>query len=701
MSFKGTCANIQIIIPIQPLFNAGGSTVDQVAKKSVEQQIAALRDEIREHDRRYYVDAAPTISDLEYDNLLARLKELENAHPEFVTSDSPTQRVGDRPVAELIHVSHRVPMLSMDNTYSVQELKRYGDRTAKLLAGEEIAWVVELKVDGVAVAITYENGVLSRGATRGDGFVGDDITHNLRTMKEHVPRRLSGNNVPSAVEIRGEVYMTNSDLAELNARQKAAGLKLYANTRNSAAGSVRLLDPKICRKRRLRFLAHGVGYINGLPTNSHWDFLKLLDEWGVPPTPLAQRFDNFAAAVEHCESLIGRLYELDFEVDGLVLKVDRFDQRSRLGATSKAPRWLVAYKFEKYEATTRVNNIFVTVGKSGALTPTADLEPVQIAGTTVSRVSLHNVEEIARKDVRIGDTIVVEKAGKIIPHVVRVEKHLRPPDAREFVYPTHCPHCKTKLQKDEGGVYIRCPNFSCPAQLGERLLYFASRSAMDIEGLGEKLAYQLVETGLVHDSADLYNLTEEQLIELERMGKKSAQKLVANIAASKTRGLARLLNALSIRHVGTRVATMIAEHFGSMDELLAAGEEDLSNAEDVGPVIAESIYRFLHSKPGERAIRRLRDAGLDMTAPKKSPATTATAGPLSGKTLVITGTLEKYTREEIETLIERHGGRATSSVSKSTDYVVAGEKAGSKLDKARKLGVPILSEVEFDKLIGN
>ncbi|MEX0611846.1 MAG: NAD-dependent DNA ligase LigA [Pirellulales bacterium] len=669
-----------------------------MAKQSVEQQIAALRDEIREHDRRYYVENAPTISDLEYDKLLARLKELEATHPELVTPDSPTQRIADQPVAELGHVRHRVPMLSMDNTYSVEELRRYGERTAKLLPGEETEWVVELKVDGVAVALTYEDGLLVRGATRGDGYVGDDITHNLRTVRG-VPLRLGGKDVPPSVEIRGEIYMTNTDLADINARRQATGLVLYANTRNTAAGGIKLLDPRQCAERRLRFFAHGVGHIEGLPTNSHFEFLQQVRRWGVPPTPLAQRFESFGAAVDHCESLIGRLHEFDFEVDGLVLKVDRFDQRSRLGATSKAPRWLVAYKFEKYEATTRVRDIFITVGKSGALTPTADLEPVQIAGTTVSRVGLHNVEEIARKDVRIGDTIVVEKAGKIIPHVVRVEKHLRPETAREFVYPTKCPACGTKLEKDEGGVYIRCPNFSCPAQLGERLIYFASRSAMDIEGLGEKLAHQLVEAGLVHEFADLYELTEEKLTELERMGQKSAQKLVANIAASKSRGLARLLNALSIRHVGTRVATAIAEHFGSMEELLAANEDDLSNAEDVGPVIAESVYHFLHSEHGERAIRRLREAGVDMTAPKKA-RTAASAGPLSGKTLVVTGTLEKYTREEIELLVEQHGGRATASVSKSTDYLIAGEKAGSKLDKARKLGVKIISEAEFEKLIG-
>jgi DNA ligase (NAD+) len=667
--------------------------------KSVEQQIAELRDEIREHDRRYYVEAAPTISDLEYDKLLARLKQLEAAHPEQVTSDSPTQRVGDQPLEELDHVQHRVPMLSMDNTYSLEELKKYGDRTAKLLPEEEIAWVVELKIDGVAVALTYENGLFVRGATRGDGFVGDDITHNLRTVMG-VPLRLSGKDIPPSVEVRGEVYMLNADLAELNARQTKAGLKLYANTRNSAAGSIRLLDPKICAQRHLRFFAHGVGYIEGLPTDSHWQFLQLIRSWGVPTTPLAKRFDTFDAAVNHCQSVIGRLHEFDFEVDGLVLKVDRFDQRDRLGATSKAPRWLVAYKFEKYEATTKVNDIFITVGKSGALTPTADLQPVQIAGTTVSRVGLHNAEEIARKDIRVGDTIVVEKAGKIIPHVVRVEKHLRPAGAKEFVYPTKCPVCGTAVEKDEAGVYIRCPNFLCPAQLGERLLYFCSRSAMDIEGVGDKLAYQLIESGLVREFADLYDLTEEKLTELERMGSKSAQKLIANIEASKLRGLSRLLNALCIRHVGARVAKTLAEHFGSMDELLAASQDDLSNVEDVGPVIAESVYEFLHGTHGQRAVGKLQSAGVKMTAPKKSPETAATAGPLSGKTLVVTGTLQKYKREEIESLITQYGGHAASSVSKKTDFLVAGEKAGSKLIKARSLGVAVISEAEFDILIG-
>ncbi len=661
------------------------------------EKIERLREEIRAHDRRYYVDAAPTISDLEYDRLMQRLKDLEAAHPELATPDSPTQRVGGEPVDSLQPVRHRAAMLSMDNTYSIEELQAFGARTAKLLPGEEIAWVVELKIDGVAVSLTYKDGELERGATRGDGVTGDDVTHNLREMRS-VPPRLLGDAVPPLVEIRGEVYMTNRDLAELNAQRQADGLELFANTRNTAAGGLKLLDPQLSRKRRLRFFCHGVGVAEGLAATSHMEFLELAHGWGLPVTPLAERFDNFAAAVEHCQSLIARLHELDFEVDGLVLKVDRFGQRERLGATSKAPRWLVAYKFEKYEAITTVNDIVVTVGKSGAVTPTAELAPVQIAGTTVSRVSLHNAEEIARKDVRIGDTIVVEKAGKIIPHVVRVEKHLRPDDAAEFKYPTKCPVCATPLEKDEGGVYIRCPNLSCPAQIGERLLYFASRSAMDIEGLGEKLVDQLVSRGIVDDFGDLYELTAEQLVELDRMGKKSAEKLVANIEASKSRGLARLLNALSIRHVGARVAAALAGHYGSMDELLAASEESLAEVEEVGSVIAASVHHFLHSKHGEQAIRRLREAGLDMTAPLK-PRAAAPTGPLAGKTVVVTGTLEKYKREEIEALIEQHGGKAGKSVSKKTAYVVAGAEAGSKLAKAQQLGVPVLTEQEFDALL--
>jgi len=664
--------------------------------QSATAEIARLREEIRRHDRLYYVLAAPEISDRQYDRLLERLKQLEAEHPELVTPDSPTQRVGGEPVAGLTSVEHRTPMLSIDNTYSIEEVRKYGRRIAKLLPDEQIQWVVELKIDGVAVGVTYDNGVLTRAATRGNGRIGDDITHNIRTVVD-VPLKLDAAGVPPLLEVRGEVYMTNSELVRLNEIRQAAGEEPYANTRNVTAGSIRLLDPRICAERRLRMFCHGVGGYEDLPCDTHMDFLALLNEYGLPATPHVECFAEIEAAITHCEELIERLHELDFEVDGLVLKVNRFDQRRRLGATSKSPRWMIAYKFEKYEATTRLNEIRVQVGKTGAITPVAMLEPVQLAGTTVSRASLHNADEIERKDVRPGDVVVVEKAGKIIPHIIRVEKHLREKALRKFAFPTACPECNSQLARDEGGVYIRCPNRRCPAQVKERIRYFASRNAMDIEGLGDKLVEQLVAAGLVGDYVDLYRLTGEQLAGLERMADKSAANVLAGIQASKGRGLARLLNALSIRHVGARVATVLAEHFGSMNELLTAERGQLSEVEEIGPVIAESVFEFLHSDYGAETIVDLRSLGVDMQAPRK---VAADGGKLAGKTFVVTGTLARRTRDEIHEIIIRHGGRPASSVSKSTDYLVAGEKAGSKLDKANQLGVRVITEDEFEALIG-
>lgn len=659
-------------------------------------EIVQLRDEIREHDRRYYVEAKPTISDLEYDRLMQRLIELEAKHPELVTPDSPTQRIGDQPVAHLQPVEHLVPMLSIDNTYSIAELRKYGERIAKLLPNEKIEWVVELKIDGVAVAIVYEEGRLVRAATRGNGRVGDDITHNARTVMG-VPLKLSGKDVPRLLEVRGEIYMTNTDLVKLNQQREKVGEEPFANTRNVTAGSIRLLDSRICAQRRLRLFCHGVGACEGLKSDNHIDFLREISQYGLPATPRVQKFDDWDAAVAYCETLVEQLHELDFEVDGLVLKVNRFDQRERLGATTKSPRWVIAYKFEKYEATTELREIRVQVGKTGAITPVAELEPVLLAGTVVSRASLHNADEIERKDVRVGDTVVVEKAGKIIPHIVRVEKHLRKEDVPKFHFPTHCPECNTKLVKDDGGVYIRCPNPRCPAQLKERIRYYASRSAMDIEGLGDKLVENLVNDGLVQDYADLYRLELDQLTGLERMGRKSSENLLQAIEGSKLRGLERLLNALSIRHVGVRVATILAQHFGSIDALMKASKEELAAVNEIGPTIAASVYEFLHHDYGQKTIEALRDVGVSMEALTSAPQ--AAEGPLTGKTLVVTGTLTKYTREEIEELIARHGGHAASSVSKKTDYLVAGEKAGSKLAKAQQLGVPVLSEDDFEQLI--
>jgi DNA ligase (NAD+) len=660
-------------------------------------EIEKLRELIRHHDRKYYIESAPEITDKQYDELLEQLKKLEAAHPKLITPDSPTQRVGEQPVAGLPHVEHRVPMLSIDNTYSIEELQQYGARIAKALPGEKIEWVVELKIDGVAVSLLYEHGQLTVGATRGNGQIGDDITHNIRTIRD-VPLHLQGKNLPPELEVRGEVYMTNDDLVRLNEEQAKRGQAPYANTRNVTAGTIRLLDPRITAQRRIRFFCHSTGYVEGLKAQTHMEFLEEMRGYGLPPTPHVKCFESFDAAVGYCEELITELHELDFEVDGLVLKVNRFDQRQRLGATSKSPRWMIAYKFEKFEGPTRLREIRVSIGKSGAITPFAELEPIELAGSVIRRASLHNADEIERKDCRGGDIVIVEKAGKVIPHIVRTEKHKREGHLKKFQFPTHCPECGTKLVKDEKGVYIRCPNLQCPAQVRERLRYFASRNAMDIEGLGDKLVDQLVSEKLVTGYCDLYALTEDQLTSLERMGKKSADNLLAQIEASKSRGLARLLNALSIRHVGNRVATVLAEHFGSIKEIQRADEEQLSEVNEIGPTIAHSVYDFLHSQFGRKTIDDLADQGVDMTA-LKPPASAAT-GPLVGKTLVVTGTLEKYSREQIEELITKLGGRAASSISKSTDYLVAGEKAGTKLAKARKFGVPVISEAEFDKLIG-
>lgn len=658
-------------------------------------RIEKLRAEIREHDRRYYVDAAPTISDREYDRLVESLQQLEAAHPELITPDSPTQRVGEQTVEGLAKVAHRVPMMSIDNTYSLEDLRRYGDRTAKLLPGEDIEWTVEMKIDGLAASVSYEHGVLVRGLTRGDGRVGDDVTHNIRTVRE-VPLRLLTDAPPAWLEVRGEIYMTNSDLVRLNEKQQAAGEAVFANPRNVAAGSIRLLNPRLCAERRLRLFVHGLGYCEGVASTSYFDFLQEVRQYGLTPTPYAQLFSHFDAAVEYCQELIERLHEFDFEVDGLVLKVNRFEQRERLGATSKSPRWVIAYKFEKYEATTKLNGIYVQVGKTGAVTPVADLEPVNLAGTVVSRASLHNADEIHRKDVRVGDVVVVEKAGKIIPHIVRVEKHLRKDELPPFRFPKTCPECHTHLVKDEGGVYIRCPNGDCPAQVRERIRYFASRHAMSIDGLGDKLVEQLVANGLVRTYGDLYRLRADQLIALERMGEKSAENLLHGIESSKQRGLAALLNALSIRHVGTRVAEVLADHFGSLDELLAASRDELSSINEIGPVIAASVHEFLHSHSGSDAIRELRAAGVDLAAVRRR---VKPSGPFAGKTVVVTGTLSRYSRDEIHDLIKRQGGRPASSVSRSTHLVIVGENPGSKADKARELGIEILSEADLERLL--
>jgi len=664
------------------------------------QQIKRLREQIRHHDRKYYAEAAPEISDREYDLLLAELQALEEKHPDLVLPDSPTQRVGGEPVPALESVRHRLPMLSIENTYSPEDLTVWGRRVEKLLLSdapaEPIQWVLELKIDGVAVSLTYEQGLLVLGATRGNGVVGDAITHNVRTI-HGVPLRLTLDAPPERIEVRGEVYMTNSDLVELNQRQATAGLAPFANTRNVAAGSIRLLDPRECAGRPLRFFCHGVGDATGLGAASQTELLAWSQDAGLPIAPRTRMFDTLDALIDHGTVLIEELHELDFEVDGFVVKVDRFDQQRRLGTTAKSPRWAIAWKFEKYEATTRLVAIRVQVGRGGTVTPVADLEPVELAGTTVRRASLHNADEVARKDIRVGDVLVVEKAGKVIPHVVRVEKHLREHGLAAWSPPTECPECGAGLERDPEGVFIRCPDIDCPARRREQLKFFASRGAMDIEGLGDKLVEQLVATGLVKDYADLYTLTVDQLESLERMGKTSARDLVTQIQKSRAMGLARVLNGLGIRHVGPRVASLLCERFHTIDQLRAASVEELAAVPDIGEVIADRVHQWLASNYGTRVLRGLEQAGVMLDVPASERVH---GGPLTGKTLVVTGTLVGYTRPGAEEAIRRAGGRASGSVSKKTDYVVAGAEPGSKHAKALKLGVAVIDEQEFTKLLG-
>ena len=659
-------------------------------------EIESLRLVICQQDHNYYVLAQPTISDLEYDLLMKRLIALEELHPELVSDDSPTRRLGDAPVSELSQVRHRLPMMSIDNTYSEAELREYALRTQKLLGSQSIEWVVELKIDGVAASIIYENGILVRAVTRGDGEVGDDITHNIRTVRG-IPSRLITDTPPAILEVRGEVYMTNEDLVRLNEVRASQNEPAFKNTRNVTAGTIRLLDSRLCAQRNLRFFCHGIGYCEGFEPPDHRAFLDQARHFGIPITPDVVVLRSIDAVIDYCARRIENFHELDFEVDGIVIKVNSYVQRRVLGATSKSPRWVIAYKVEKYEAETRLLSITLQVGKTGTVTPVGELEPVELAGTTVSRCSLHNLDEIRRKDIRVGDWVVVEKAGKIIPHIVRVEKHRRETELVEFSFPDDCPACGTALVRDEGGVYVRCPSRSCIEQWKQRLRYFASRDCMYIDGLGEKIIEQLVSQGLVRNFADLYTLNVDQLASLDRMGSTSAKKLVVAIEKSRHQGLARLLNAISIRHVGERTATTLAKKYRSIDALQLATLESLAETEDVGETIAKSIYGFFHSEEGLEIIEQLRRSGVVLVTKDKDDSGTISQ-QLSGLTFVVTGTL-KQPRETIHAIIESHGGKTSSSVSKKTSFLLAGEEAGSKLEKARSLGVRVISEHEFQTMI--
>jgi len=665
--------------------------------KDINHEIAQLREEIRRHDYLYYVLAQPEISDRDYDRLFDRLKKLEAEHPDLVTPDSPTQRVSDRPLEGFAQVRHAVPMLSIDNTYTEGEVREFDQRVCKALGGENPTYVVDPKIDGAAISLRYEDGLLTQAATRGDGETGDDITQNARTIRA-IPLRLIGRDVPALLEARGEVYWPRSDFARFNAERAKKGEPTFANPRNATAGTLKQLDPQIVARRGLAFLAHSFGEVRPLRAETHSQLMDLFARWGIPVNPhrrIFRHIDEVCAFIREWES---KRLELDYETDGLVIKVDRLDQRDALGSTSRAPRRCIAFRYAAERAESKLHSVRFQVGKLGTITPVANLEPVHLAGTTVKSASLHNFDQIERLGVMIGDTVLVEKAGEIIPQVVQVVADKRPRDAKPIRPPSRCPSCGEPVRREEGLVALRCENPACPAQVKERIRYFCGRDQMDIEGVGPALVEQLVDKGLVKDAADLYTLHKrrDELIALERMGEKSADNLLAAIEDSKKRPLARLVTALNIPQVGAATADLLAEHFGEMDRIMEADEQKLQEIEGIGPEVAASIRGYFDNKAARKLIDRLREAGVNMKQPKRH---VSARRPLAGKTLVVTGTLEKYSRKEIQDLIVELGGKAAGSVSRNTDYLVCGADPGSKLEKAKELGVKVLTEKEFDKLI--
>ncbi len=665
---------------------------------SAARQVELLRERIRRHDYLYHVQAKPEISDRDYDRLLERLRGLEAKHPELVTPDSPTQRVGGSPIEGFEHVIHRVPMLSVDNTYDEQQLRDFDERVARGLGEQSYRYIVDPKIDGVAVSLRYEDGVLVQAASRGDGTTGDLITHTVRTVRS-VPLRMIGDDFPRVLEVRGEVFWPKDDFARFNAARAAAGEETFKNPRNATAGSLKQLDPSKIADRRLDFLAHGFGEIDPWRDEAASDLFNRITGWGIPVNPDRATADAIDDVIPMLHTWETKRFELPYETDGLVIKVDALGQRDTLGTTSKYPRWCIAYKFAAEEAESKLIRVDFQVGKLGTITPRAVMEPVLIAGTTVQHASLHNFDQIDRLDVRIGDTVVIAKAGEIIPQVVRVVGEKRPRGARRITRPTECPACGGTVEQDESGVYLRCVNPACVAQRKERLIYFCGRNQMDIDGAGQVLIEQLVDQELVRDCADLYSLAarRDELIALERMGAKSADRVLAGIEASKSRPLARVLAAINIRHVGGSTAELLADHFGSMDAIAEASQEALTDVEGVGPEVARSARAFFDSAAGADLVRRLAAAGVKMRQARKK---VAQDGPFAGMTVVVTGTLSSMGRKEAQDLIKSLGGKAAGSVSKKTSLVVYGDAAGSKLKKARSLGVEAIDEAEFLRRAG-
>ncbi len=661
--------------------------------KSAASRIDELRELIRRHEHRYYVENDPEISDAEFDALMAELVELERARPDLVTPDSPTRRVGGAPTEGFRTVEHAVPMLSLDNTYSADELRDFDRRVRTRLGDEEPAYVVELKLDGVSISVVYTDGVLDVAATRGDGERGDDITANLRTIHS-VPLRLHGER-PGRVEVRGEVYMPRSGFESLNRDRKRDGEAPFANPRNAAAGSLKLLDPSQVGRRPLDAFFY---QLLGGESDTHYASLGEIRAMGFRVNPEAVLCEGIDAVIEHIETWEERRSALDYDTDGMVVKVNDLRQQAALGSTSKSPRWAIAFKFPAQSATTVVEDIAVQVGRTGKLTPVAHLSPVFVSGSTVARATLHNQDEVDRLDVRVGDTVIIEKGGEVIPKVVKVVKSKRKGRPRRFRMPAACPVCGEPVVHPEGEVDYRCENVRCPALVRGSIEHFAARGSMDIDGLGPALVEQLVATGLVSDYGDLYSLAVNDLVPLEHMGEKSAANLVDALARSKKRPFSRLLAALGIRHVGQKVASSLATRYRTLEALESADMDDMAETPDVGPVIAESVMSFLGSKENRKVLSKLEAARVGVPEPEREGVST---GPLSGMAAVLTGRLETMTREEAGDAIEAAGGRVVSNVSSKTDLVVAGEDPGSKLAKARELGVRVIDETEFRKMLGN
>lgn len=676
--------------PAEP-YAAAVSLMRQTAQRKVQM----LRAEIEEHNRRYYEEAAPTITDQEYDALYRELVDLEKEFPEFNSTDSPTHKVGGVPLKSFAQVTHRAPMLSLENTYSEEEVRDFYRRLERVLPGKKIPVVIEPKVDGVAVSLLYEAGQLRYAATRGDGTVGDDITQNVRTIRS-VPVRLKGS-APSILEVRGEVFMHKEGFAKLNAARAEDGLPVFANPRNAAAGSLKQLDPGIAAQRPLGVIFYGTGQLEGAELIRHTDSFPLFRRLGLPAGErwwIAESLEETLRAIHELNQV---RHGFAYQTDGAVVKIDSFAQRELLGCTAKSPRWAIAFKYEAERADTRLLDILVQVGRTGVLTPVAALEPVTVGGSRVARATLHNEEEIQRKDIRIGDTVVIEKAGDVIPAVVSVRMELRTGAEREFHMPKNCPECGSLVQKEEGQVAVRCVNAQCPAQLRRRISHFASRGAMDIEGLGEAMVAQMVEHRLLRDVSDIYRLDATRLGELERVGEKSISNLLEAIARSKTRPLWRLIFGLGILHVGVSASRALADHFQNLQRLMDSSVDELQRISEVGEVVGQSIHTFFQEPANRALIARLATADVHLDDGEPGPISAADSSFRQG-TWVITGTLSQP-RDEIAEAIIARGGKVSGSVSKKTGYVLAGEDAGGKLEKAKKLGVRVLSEAEFRAML--